>query len=278
LGDRYSSENRWPDLLAEMTGWEVVNLGVNGRQIPRNPYALRAMKEYAPVDLFLVMLGTNDLLQLDTPEAAAERMEAFLSTADPKKVVLVAPPAMVWGEWVQDQELIEDSRRLADLYEALSGRLGVRFLNADTWNIPLSYDGVVFCGYGEPTERLADMIAVCRALKERFPALPIRLNTNGQADLLAGRDTAPDFAGAFDVISISLNAPTAEGYQAVCRSRYGEAAFDAILSFAEKVKQYVPKVVFSVVRGTIPDGDLDKCQALADRCGVSLRIRDYIQT
>jgi len=143
---------------------------------------------------------------------------------------------------------------------------------------PLSYDGVVFCGYGEPTERLADMLTVCRALKERFPALPIRLNTNGQSDLIADRDTASDFAGAFDVISISLNAPTAEGYQAVCRSRYGEKAFEAILAFAEKVKHYVPKVVFSVVKGTIPDEDLDKCQALADRCGVSLRIRDYIQT
>ncbi len=143
---------------------------------------------------------------------------------------------------------------------------------------PLSYDGIVFCGYGEPTERLADMLTVCHALKARFPALPIRLNTNGQADLIAGRDTAPDFAGAFDVVSISLNAPTAEGYQAVCRSRYGKEAFDAILSFAKRVKNYVPKVVFSVVKGTIPDKDLDACQAIADRCGVSLRIRDYIQT
>ena len=143
---------------------------------------------------------------------------------------------------------------------------------------PSSFDGVVFCGYGEPTERLSDMLTVCRALKDRFPTLPIRLNTNGQADLIAGRDTAPDFAGTFDVISISLNAPTAKSYQAVCRSRYGDEAFEAILSFAEKVKAYVPKVVFSVVRGTIPDEDLDRCQAIADQCGIPLRIRDYIQT
>jgi len=143
---------------------------------------------------------------------------------------------------------------------------------------PTAYDAIVFCGYGEPTERLDDMLFVCRELKTRFPSVTIRLNTNGQADLIAGRDTAPDFAGAIDVISISLNAATPQGYQAICHSRYGEEAFPALLSFARRVKDYVPSVLFSVVRGTIPDAELSDCQAIADGCGVSLRIRDYIQT
>lgn len=142
---------------------------------------------------------------------------------------------------------------------------------------PLAYEAVVFCGYGEPTERLDDMLFVCRELKARFPALPIRLNTNGQADLIAGRNTAPDFAGLLDVISISLNAATPDGYQAICRSRYGTEAFSALLTFAERVKEIVPSVVFSVVRGTIPDAELADCQAIADACGVPLRIREYIQ-
>ena len=143
---------------------------------------------------------------------------------------------------------------------------------------PTKFDGVVFCGYGEPTERLDDMLFVCRALKERFPTLPIRLNTNGQADLIAGRNTAPDFAGALDVISISLNAATAAGYQAICRSRYGEEAFSALLTFARNVKAFVPSVILSVVRSTIPDAELADCQTIADACGVPLRIREYIQT
>lgn len=143
---------------------------------------------------------------------------------------------------------------------------------------PTQFDAVVFCGYGEPTERLDDMLFVCRALKERFPSLLLRLNTNGQADLIVGRDTAPSFSGTFDIISISLNAPTAQGYQAICRSRYGEKAFAAILSFAKQVKRYVPQVVFSVVRNTIPDDDLSRCQSIADQCGIPLRIRNYIKT
>ena len=150
FGQAYS--RRWTDILAEKTDWQVINEGVNGREVPDESADIPA-----DTDLFLVMLGTNDLLQLDTPEAAAERMEMFLSSADPQKVILVAPPAMVWGEWVQDEELIADSRRLAQLYEALSIRLGIRFLNADAWNIPLAFDGVHFTQAAQ--EVFADALA-----------------------------------------------------------------------------------------------------------------------
>ena len=56
FGDRYGAEDRWVDLFAKQTGHEVVNAGANGREIPRNPYALRLLNEHAPVDIFLVML------------------------------------------------------------------------------------------------------------------------------------------------------------------------------------------------------------------------------
>ena len=139
------------------------------------------------------------------------------------------------------------------------------------------YDSLVFCGYGEPTERLDDMLSVCRAVR-RDHGIPLRVNTNGQSDLIHGCRTAPRFEGLLDVVSISLNAPTAAGYQAICRSVYGEEAFDAILRFASDVKRFVPSVVFSVVRGTIPDGELESCRRIADSVGVPLRIREYIRT
>ena len=132
-------DRAWTQILGEQTGWQVINNGVNGREVPDEPVSIPE-----DVDLFLVMLGTNDLLQLDSPEAAAARMEAFLSGGDPGKLVVIAPPPMVSGEWVQDEELIADSLRLAVLYEALCSRLGVRFLNAGDWNVPLAYDGVHF--------------------------------------------------------------------------------------------------------------------------------------
>jgi len=106
------------------------------------------------------MLGTNDLLQLDTPEAAALRMEQFLSGIDPDKVLLIAPPPMIRGEWVQEQELIDDSVRLVQLYEDLALRLGVRFANAGTWNVPLAFDGVHFTEEGQAVfaQHLADAL------------------------------------------------------------------------------------------------------------------------
>lgn len=146
---------RWTDMLSEFTGWDVINEGVNGREVPDEAASIPS-----DTDLFLVMLGTNDLLQLDTPEAAALRMEHFLSGADPHKVVLIAPPPMVWGEWVQDQELMDDSLRMAQLYQELAARLEIRFLNAGDWNIPLSFDGVHFTREGQRlfAEKLAQAL------------------------------------------------------------------------------------------------------------------------
>lgn len=63
LGDRYDAEDRWADLLSKQTGWDVINLGANGREIPHNGAPLSLLSEYTPVDIFLTMLGTNDLLQ-----------------------------------------------------------------------------------------------------------------------------------------------------------------------------------------------------------------------
>lgn len=150
-------DRRWTDILAEKNGWQVFNQGVNGREVPDEPVSIPS-----DTDLFLVMLGTNDLLQLDTPEAAADRMEAFLSGGDPKKLVVIAPPPMVDGEWVQDEDLILDSVRLAELYKALCGRLGIRFLNAGDWNVPLAYDGVHFTQEGQT----AFAKGLCRVLRE----------------------------------------------------------------------------------------------------------------
>ena len=83
FGDRYGAGDRWVDLLAKQTGHEVINAGANGREIPRNPYTLRLLNEHAPVDIFLVMLGTNDLLQGASAKEAADRMEAFLNSLLP---------------------------------------------------------------------------------------------------------------------------------------------------------------------------------------------------
>ena len=143
------------------------------------------------------------------------------------------------------------------------------------WDLP-RYPEVVFCGYGEPTERLDTLLAAAKWLKERHPHLHIRVNTNGLADLIAGESTAHRFKGLVDTLSISLNTPDAAEYLAICRPRFGEAAYPAMLHFAEEAKHYVPEVVMTIVGE--PVTSLEKqaaCKAICDRLGVRLRIRPF---
>ena len=140
----------------------------------------------------------------------------------------------------------------------------------------LSFDELVFCGYGEPTYRLDDAVFVAKAVKAKHPKMKVRINTNGQSDLILGRDTAPDYEGAFDSVSISLNTPTAEKYQALCHSIYGEKSFDAILSFAGRAKEFVPSVSLSAVKQTLNSEEITLCEQICEKIGVNLRLRDYI--
>ena len=135
---------------------------------------------------------------------------------------------------------------------------------------------IVFCGYGEPTYRLDDAVYVAKVVKEKYPEMKIRINTNGHSDLIWGRDTAPDYEGAFDTVSISLNTPTAEKYQAICHSIYGEKSFDALLKFAGNVKKYVPTVALSAVKETLTSEEIELCKKISADLGVTLRLRDYI--
>ena len=150
FGDRYGAEDRWVDLLAEQTGHECINAGANGREIPRNPYALRLLTEQQEMDIFLVMLGTNDLLQGATAKEAATRMEAFLAPMIPhcKQILLVAPPPMKRGAWVPTDELVDESVQLAEEYKLLAEKMNIPFVDTREWNIELAFDGVHFTDVG----------------------------------------------------------------------------------------------------------------------------------
>ena len=138
------------------------------------------------------------------------------------------------------------------------------------------YSEIVFCGYGEPTYRLEDICAIAREIKVKYPKMQTRVNTNGHSDLIFGRDTAPDFAGAFDVVSISLNTPSPEKYVEICHPTFGERAHWALIDFARRTRAYVPKVMFSVVRETLTEAELAACEKIAEEAGVSLKVRTYI--
>lgn len=136
------------------------------------------------------------------------------------------------------------------------------------------YEEVVFCGFGEPTERLDDVIEVAKFVKNTF-GKKTRINTNGLSNLIHGRNTASDFEGAIDVVSISLNTPNRERYLELTRSKFGIESFDAMLSFAENVKRYVGEVILSTVSTTLTEAEEKECAAICKKIGVTYRIRPF---
>lgn len=146
FGGRY--DNPWPEILAEKLCCTVLNWGENGREIP----VLEEIQEHfdmmlanqSPIDLLIVMLGSNDLLQGNHVSDVVERMKFFLNPVDldASKILLIGPPPMHLGEWVPDENLIHASNELNKEYRALAKRFDIRFADAGQWNLPLAYDGV----------------------------------------------------------------------------------------------------------------------------------------
>lgn len=157
FGEPFPEGICWTDILKTITGWNIINEGMNGREIPDHS---ESFPEDA--DLIIIMLGTNDLLQFWTPSDAAGKMRVFLNHHSPikSKLLLIPPPVMQPGAWVQDQELIDDSRKLAEEYRDLAESMGIRFCDSSNWNIPLAHDGVHMTQKGHRVfaEKLADFL------------------------------------------------------------------------------------------------------------------------
>lgn len=136
------------------------------------------------------------------------------------------------------------------------------------------YNEVVFCGFGEPTERIDDLIEIAKFVKEKYHK-KIRINTNGQGSLSNGKDIAPMMKGVIDIVSVSLNTPNEKRYNEIVRSRFGDLAYQAMLSFVKEVKKYVPEVVLSTVSTTITKEEEEECRKICEDLGVTYRIRPF---
>lgn len=136
------------------------------------------------------------------------------------------------------------------------------------------YKEIVFCGYGEPTERIELLVQVADYVRS-VSDIKIRINTNGLGNLIHSKSIEQLLEGRIDIVSISLNAPNAEDYAKVTRPKYGIASFDAMLKFASECKKYVPTVVFTVV-DCIPQEQIEASRKIAEQVGVNFRIRELI--
>ena len=160
--DRYPASVRWTARLNAHPGWEILNYGENGRQIPHTPTALgllyRELLAAAPLAAFVVMLGSNDLFWMawPTPEALAQRMDGLLELVQTHptirecqtRLLLIAPPPVDFCETEQQAHLSRCSLELAAAYSALAARRGIAFADAGSWQIPTAFDGVHFSEKG----------------------------------------------------------------------------------------------------------------------------------
>ena len=115
---------------------------------------------------------------------------------------------------------------------------------------------------------------LCDRIKEHGSHF-IRINTNGLANLITGRRAALELDGRVDAVSVSLNASTPEGYDAVCHSKFGLEAFSEILKFTGTAVLNVPHVRMTVV-STMPQKEIEACKRVCERIGADFHVREYI--
>lgn len=137
-------------------------------------------------------------------------------------------------------------------------------------------DEVIFCGYGEPLLKLDVLKEVAQYIKENYPNVKIRVNTNGQANIVYKRNIVPELKGLVDEFSVSLNGEDNKEYNDYSRPR--------LLNAYEEVKRFIKacadeniEVVASVVEGYKGQHlNLKKCEEIANSLGAKFRAREWI--
>ncbi len=166
IGGRYPAASRWPDLVAECTGYQVINAGMNGRMIPAREEELAWMGQMITgqhPDLVIIMLGINDLLCGASVDEITGRMDACLQALAGMRILLIGPPPLQNGTWVPDDQLLQEAAGLSDGYRDLAVRRGISFADTRDWGVEVTYDGVHFSEEGHR----AFARGICRALTDQ---------------------------------------------------------------------------------------------------------------
>jgi lysophospholipase L1-like esterase len=170
-GQRHAPEDRWPNVLAAGLGpgFEVISEGMRGRTTAfddnladgdRNGARLlpSLLYTHAPLDLVILMLGTNDLKPATAGSAAAVMLgmkrciEIVLKHSPrlpglaPAKVLLVAPPRIVPTPDAFFSALFEgaaaESEKIAGLFKLLSIEFDTGYCDAGSLATASPIDGV----------------------------------------------------------------------------------------------------------------------------------------
>ncbi|MBE7496412.1 MAG: SGNH/GDSL hydrolase family protein [Verrucomicrobiaceae bacterium] len=167
---RHPPEVRWTGVLARElgAGFRVIEEGQNGRTtVHDDPFAVSRnakpvlpaiLESHKPLDLVILMLGTNDLKQILNVSPGEIAMgvkvlaQMILSgdagiAAKPPKLLLMCPPVILDNSHLPDikakfPHAAELSRDLPRCYAALASALGCSYLNTQTLIEPSVVDGI----------------------------------------------------------------------------------------------------------------------------------------
>ena len=135
---------------------------------------------------------------------------------------------------------------------------------------------VIFCGYGEPMLKLEELKQVAKYIKDKYPEIKVRVNTNGHANFVYKRNVVPELKGLIDEFSVSLNGATKEEYDELSRPKFTEA-YEEMKKFIKACSDEEISVTASVVEGYKGRHlDLEKCEKIANDLGAKFRVREWI--
>ncbi len=170
----------------------------------------------------------------------------------------------------QELWLDDENSTSSDVIEQF--KTTVQLLNPSTLQLP----EVIFCGYGEPMLKFDVLKEVAQYIKNTYPDVKIRVNTNGHANFVYKRNLVPELKGLVDEFSVSLNAPTKEEYDELSKPKFDEA-YEEVKKFIKSCADENISVVASVVEGYKGRHiDLEACEKIAQKLGAKFRVREWI--
>jgi lysophospholipase L1-like esterase len=166
---RFPPETRWPNVLARALGdgYTIIPEGLNGRTtVWPDPvegehkngksYLVPCLESHHPIDLVIMMLGTNDLKHRyglsawDIASGAGTLVQMIQGSAfglnggAPRVLLMAPPPTRVTGtpfeEMFPDSD--ETSRDLGRQYGRVAAELGCEFFDASTAIVSSNVDGI----------------------------------------------------------------------------------------------------------------------------------------
>lgn len=135
-----------------------------------------------------------------------------------------------------------------------------------------NYEELTFCGYGEPTFAIDNLVKTAEIVKERY-GIQTRINTNGLGDIINQKPIIPMIESCIDTVSISLNASDAEKYNALCHPQV-DSAYEAMLKFASDCIGHIPNIVMTIV-DIVGEEEIQACRKVTEELGISYRVRNY---